>query len=312
MPVMNANPNPSPPSHPMDRDPTPKLGNPYTKSNLLLDWSRSDIERRLGFKGGRFTAPGKTLSLIFAVVMTAAFFALVILVRRAWPVSEPYVVMFLERGICPYLTMFLFFWAISLLLLKWRKSVLQRFAFDLPVMLQEPGFELNPGTAKGVRDRLSGMVDNPYHFILLNRVDLALANLQNLGHVADVAAILKTQSDNDEAQVASSYGLVQGFMWAIPVTGFIGTVLGLSQAISAFGGTIKAGGDMEAIRASLESVTGGLATAFETTLIALVCALILQLIVSFMQARESDFLDACNDFCQKQVAGKLRPAAALS
>jgi biopolymer transport protein ExbB/TolQ len=176
----------------------------------------------------------------------------------------------------------------------------------LPFMPQEPDFELTPATARSVRERMCSMVDNPHHFILLNRIDLALANLHNIGHAADVATILKIQAENDEAQVASSYGLVQGFMWAIPVLGFIGTVLGLSEAIGAFGGTIKAGGDMNAIRSSLESVTGGLATAFETTLVALVCALLLQLLVSFLQARESDFLDSCNDICHKHLAGKLR------
>jgi biopolymer transport protein ExbB/TolQ len=298
----------APPGNPPPVDAKP-LGNPFQKTDLLLDWSRSDIERRLGFKGGRFTSPGKTLSFILAMLMTVAFYAVVIITRQAWPPIEPYAVMFLERGPCPYPIMLLFFWAIALLMLKWRKSVLQMRTLGLPFMPQEPDFELTPATARSVRERMCSMVDNPHHFILLNRVDLALANLHNIGHAADVATILKIQAENDEAQVASSYGLIQGFMWAIPVLGFIGTVLGLSEAIGAFGGTIKAGGDMNAIRTSLESVTGGLATAFETTLVALVCALLLQLLVSFLQARESDFLDSCNDICHKHLAGKLRLAA---
>ena len=70
--------------------------------------------------------------------------------------------------------------------------------------------------------------------------------------------------------------------------------------------TLAAGADMAALRGSLQSVTAGLATAFETTLVALVCALILQLLVSWLQSRESDFLDICNDICHKNVAGKLR------
>jgi biopolymer transport protein ExbB/TolQ len=121
-----------------------------------------------------------------------------------------------------------------------------------------------------------------------------------------VAAIIKIQAENDEAQMASSYALTQGFLWAIPVLGFIGTVQGLSQAIGAFATTLAAGGDMVALRGSLQNVTGGLATAFETTLVALVCALILQLLVSWLQTRESEFLDDCNDICHKNVAGKLR------
>ena len=63
---------------------------------------------------------------------------------------------------------------------------------------------------------------------------------------------------------------------------------------------------MDAIRGSLESVTVGLATAFETTLVALVCALILQLLITYLQGRESEFLDDCNDYCHANVVARLR------
>lgn len=283
-------------------------GNPFEKSEVSLDWSRSDIERRLGFKGGRFTNPSKFLSFITALLLSAAFYALVILTLQRWPSTGRFASMFLERGPCPYATIFLFFWAVSLLFFKWRKLALQKRALSLSVMPLEPDFELTPATARSVRERMCMMVDNPHHFTLLNRIDLALANLHNIGHAADVAAILKVQAENDEAQIASSYGLVQGFMWGIPVLGFIGTVLGLSESIGAFAGVIDAGGDMGVIRDSLKSVTGGLSTAFDTTLIALVCAMAIQMTVSFLQSSESAFLDDCNDVCHKHVAGKLRLA----
>ncbi|WP_395748648.1 MotA/TolQ/ExbB proton channel family protein [Prosthecobacter sp.] len=284
----------------------PISGSPYQDPKKTLDWSRSDIERKWGFHGGRFTNPGRLMSMILGVLLTAAFYAAIVIVQQRWPHTHWFAAMFLERGPCPYPTMLLFFWALALLWIKWRKFILQRRALGLHIMPQEPEFVLTPETAREVRDRMCMMVDNPHHFVLFNRIDLALANLHNIGHTADVAAILKVQAENDEAQVASSYGIVQGFMWGIPVLGFIGTVLGLSQAIGAFTDTLTAGGDLAAIRASLKTVTGGLSTAFETTLVALVCAFILQLLVSFMQALESQFLDDCNDVCSKHVSGKLR------
>jgi biopolymer transport protein ExbB/TolQ len=150
------------------------------------------------------------------------------------------------------------------------------------------------------------VVDNPAQFAVLNRIERALSNLDNIGNTADVTAILKIQSENDESQVSSSYGLVNGLMWAIPVLGFIGTVLGLGQAIGAFGITLAQDGDLEGIKDSLTLVTGGLSTAFDTTLVALVMALILQLFVSFLQSKESEWLDACNEYCNRKVAGRLR------
>lgn len=280
--------------------------NPFQSSLLMLDWSRSDPERRLGFNPGRFTSPNKLLSLLVGLAVTVIFYAMLYLALSMTPAAQGVFDMFVKRGPCPYPTMFLFFWALSMLIFKWWKLNLQQKALLLPIMPQQADFELTPATARDVRDRMGAIVDNPHHFILLNRIDLALANLHNIGQTADVAAIIKIQAENDEAQMASSYALTQGFLWAIPVLGFIGTVQGLSQAIGAFATTLAAGGDMAALRGSLQNVTGGLATAFETTLVALVCALILQLLVSWLQTRESEFLDDCNDICHKNVAGKLR------
>jgi len=273
---------------------------------LLLSWSRMDPERRIGFAGGRFTSPNKFLSMLVGLAATVVFYAALYLSVSVAPSLQWLLDMFTQRGPCPYPTMFLFFWALSMLFFKGWKLSLQQRALTLPVMPQQPDFELTPATARSLRERMSAIVDDPRHFILLNRIDLALANLHNIGHTADVAAILKIQAENDEAQISSSYALTQGFLWAIPVLGFIGTVLGLGQAIGAFGATLRAGGDMVALRKSLESVTAGLATSFETTLVALVCALILQLMISWLQTRESEFLDACNEICHKNVAGKLR------
>jgi biopolymer transport protein ExbB/TolQ len=170
----------------------------------------------------------------------------------------------------------------------------------------EPEFVLTEATAPTVLARIHSLVDHPRHFVLLNRIDRALSNLKNIGQVNDVSSILRAQAENDEDLVASSYTLLNGLVWAIPVLGFIGTVQGLSMAIGQFTKTLQASGDISMIRSSLQGVTAGLATAFETTLIALVFALILQLWITFQQKQEMSFLDECNDYCHSHVVSKLR------
>jgi biopolymer transport protein ExbB/TolQ len=149
-------------------------------------------------------------------------------------------------------------------------------------------------------------VDAPKQFILLNRIDRAISNLKNIGRVGDVAEGLRVQSDNDEIFMESTYNLLRGFIWAIPVLGFIGTVLGLSQAVGGFGNVVAKGADIEKLKESLGAVTSGLAIAFETTLIALVAALIIQLIMSFVKQKEEDFLDECSDYCHENIISKLK------
>jgi hypothetical protein len=116
---------------------------------------------------------------------------------------------------------------------------LQRRALDLAAVPQHREFVLNETTAKTVLDRVRSLVDDTRYFILLNRIDRALSNLHNIGGVSDVSTILKAQSENDENQVASSYAIIHAMIWAIPVLGFVGTVLGLSIAIRKFTGALR-------------------------------------------------------------------------
>ena len=46
--------------------------------------------------------------------------------------------------------------------------------------------------------------------------------------------------------------------------------------------------------------------AFETTLIALVFALIIQLLMTVVLNREETFLDECSDYCHRNIISKLK------
>lgn len=273
---------------------------------LLLHWHRDDPEQRLGFRGGRYTTPNKSLAFGIAVLLTLAFFALMLFGAPRITYLDGFAEKFVSRGPTQYVVVLLFFWGASMMWMKNRKLSFQMKAFGLPVLPVDSEFVLTPDTAKDVTRRMHEMVDNPIHFAVLSRVERALSNLENIGHTADVTAILKDQADNDEAQVAASYVLINGLLWAVPVLGFIGTVLGLSTAIGGFGVTLQREGDFAGIKESLTGVTAGLSTAFDTTLVSLVLALILQLWVSFIQSRESSWLDACNEYCSRQLASRLR------
>jgi biopolymer transport protein ExbB/TolQ len=276
---------------------------------LALSWSEEEFENRFGFfRPGRFTSTNKTLSFLIAAILTAGFFVLITFLLNSVPAARPYAIPFVRTGNI-YTTgpaMLFFFWAMTTLFIKSRKIDFQKRALGLAAVPQQPDFVLNETTARTVLERLHSLVDHPRHFILLNRIERALSNLHNIGGLADVSTILTTQAENDENQVASSYTLVNGLVWAIPVLGFIGTVQGLSQAIGRFGQTLQNTAEVAKVKESLQGVTGGLATAFETTLVALVAALIIQLYINYLQQRETDFLDSCNDYCHSHVIAKLR------
>jgi biopolymer transport protein ExbB/TolQ len=243
---------------------------------------------------------------VIAILLTLAFYGVCFYVLQPNNISYDLSQKFTSRGFTPYAIVFLFFWGMSTLFVKWRKLKFQEKALDLAVVPQEPDFSLNNETAKAVLARTDSLVDSARNFILLNRIEVALSNLRNIGQISDVSSILGNQSKIDEQQVASSYNLIRGFIWATPVLGFIGTVLGLGDAIGGFGKTIAGTQEVEAIKASLGGVTAGLSTAFDTTLVGLLATISLHFITNFLKFKESLFLDQCNDYCQVHVLAKLK------
>jgi len=268
---------------------------------MVLCWQRSDIEQRFGFSGGKYTDVNNRLSLVLGVCFCLLLYLGLFLWRQNIVAS-----IFIERGKVPYFISMFSCWSLAILFLKWRKLALQRKALGLMVVPQASDFVLAPATASLVLQRMKGLVDNPLHFVLLNRVELALSNLSNIGRVSDVSEILSTQAQNDEDHMESSYSFIRGFVWGIPVLGFIGTVLGLSDAIGKFGGVLAKTTDVASLTQSLQQVTAGLSVAFDTTLLGLIAALSIQLLMTVLKKKEEDFLHDCKEYCHANIVGKLR------
>jgi biopolymer transport protein ExbB/TolQ len=271
----------------------------------LLSFDRMDVERRIGFPAGQFTAPGPLLALLGAAVLAVGFYGALSVI----PDDAGYNDMFTQRGWVPYIIVFFATWSMMILLVKQGKLRLQRRALRVNVLPEDdPGFVLTPASAEDVLANLYRLVDDPQRFLLTKRIHHALANLRNIGRVGDVDEILRTQAENDEGIVDSSYTVVRGLIWAIPVLGFIGTVQGLSVALGSFWKVVANSDNVGQMREALQSVTGGLSTAFETTLVGLVAALGIHLLMILVRRREEQFLDQCKDYCQKYVVGRLRLA----
>jgi len=278
--------------------PAPTAGEP---SAPPLHWEIQDIERKLCFAGEKYTDSNTFLTFLMSLVLTTAFYV------GLAPFYQCYFAqMFFERGAIPYLEMWMASWSLAILLIKWRKVALQTKALDYSITRDEVDFVLSPKTANDILEEIYKLAHNPKHFLLFNRIERALSNLKHIGRVSDVEDILRSQADNDESSMESTYTLVRGFIWAIPVLGFIGTVQGLSTAIGGFGVVLSKATDISELRGSLQVVTGGLAVAFETTFIALVAAVIIQLLLTALKRKEEAFLDRCSEYCHRHIVSKLR------
>jgi hypothetical protein len=101
-------------------------------------------------------------------------------------------------------------------------------------------------------------------------------------------------ADSDGVQLAmqNSYSLIKVLLWAIPILGFIGTVIGMSQAVGSFESVLGNADNVDGLKAGLTKVTGGLSTAFDTTYLALVISVLLAIPINAIERREEQLLNA--------------------
>ena len=89
----------------------------------------------------------------------------------------------------------------------------------------------------------------------------------------------------------NSYSLVKVLLWAIPILGFIGTVIGMSQAVGSFDAVLSNADNVDGLKAGLTKVTTGLGTAFDTTYLALVIAVLLTIPITAIERQEEQLLN---------------------
>ena len=121
---------------------------------------------------------------------------------------------------------------------------------------------------------------------LWQRLVAALGFVKRTGGTAGIEDELKYLSDTDRDRQHHRYSLVRILIWATPMLGFLGTVLGISQAL----GGIQVGADND-FQQMLNSLRGSLFVAFDTTALALTLSIVLMFIQFFTDRFESQLLD---------------------
>ena len=279
------------------------------KNTYLFNWKQMDPEAKIGLPAKKFTGVNSLWALFWGIVLSIIFYAAL---YPLWQLkSLQFVNMFFpggdeNRSYIPILTVFFTMWCLAFLLIKRKKIKIQRKIFSLNIIPTTQGFILSPDNSAMVQSKIDEQVYQANGFIALNRIQKTLANLKNIGRVSDVSSVLNDLALADEKYIEGTYTLPKGLIWAIPITGFIGTVLGLAEAVGGFGKVISNGANIDLMKQALSGVTGGLAVAFETTLIALAAALFLQLFMTMLMQKEEDLMDECANYCYENIVSKLK------
>lgn len=173
-----------------------------------------------------------------------------------------------------------------------------------PLLKRNGGDETLEHDPRALLDHLDAVTEAMKETYLYKRVRGAVEFVERNGGADALDEHLKFLADVDAVKVHGSYGFVRILIWAIPIMGFLGTVVGITEAIANI--------SPEALEASLPEVTAGLGVAFDTTALALVEATILMFVQFFVDRREGDLMDKVEVRTNEELDGKFERAVGSS
>ncbi|MAT16050.1 MAG: hypothetical protein CMJ46_12365 [Planctomyces sp.] len=199
---------------------------------------------------------------LWGSLLSIAFYSAIPFVPQYRPLLERY---FCNHPL-EYATTFLFMVGVAFLMLKAIQLKGQRVAFELELVEHAYNPELSPLENA---ERLEVKAEE--HMILfgsswlLSRLRDTGRYLTGRGNSKGLEEHLKYLAELSIEELQRSYALLRTIIWAVPILGFLGTVVGITVAL--------ANVNLEQIQTSPDQVASGLAIAFDTTALALTLSL---------------------------------------
>jgi biopolymer transport protein ExbB/TolQ len=202
-----------------------------------------------------------------------------------------------------YITMTLFFIGLAALAGKTVEVAIQKTGLDGPLLGAAPAEGNRVSEVDSLLGRLAETPDHLGDSYLIRRVREALEFVRRKGQADSLDEHLRYAADLDADRKHSGYSLVRIIIWAIPILGFLGTVIGITLAIAQLGLDVEN---------SMPKVILGLKVAFDTTALALALSIVLMFAQYAVDRYESQLLAAVDARVEQELTGRFQQLGAAN
>lgn len=130
-------------------------------------------------------------------------------------------------------------------------------------------------------------------YILSDLLKKACTKFRTSGSLSELIDIVSIQIEVSQEKAEGDQSVIRYLTWVIPSIGFVGTVIGISQAL-----IVANSGDMD-------KITSLLGVAFDTTLVALVLSIVIMWFVHRLQEETDRFHSDLKEFVIDNLINKI-------
>ncbi|MGL5806022.1 MAG: MotA/TolQ/ExbB proton channel family protein [Xenococcaceae cyanobacterium] len=258
------------------------------------------------FKSRSKSAQRQELDVNTYIVIAIALVITAIVYLALLPFKSSYLgILLYERGFTQYLDIFFASIVIAIAVLKFGKIQQESKALGKNwlsqrlsvISLEEPNSEQVVNLQQSLAKEGS---------LIAGRCSRVINAYMQSGDRKSAAEFAMDDSSFYISASESSYSFPRVLIWAIPWLGFIGTVMGISDAVNGFSGLLKGAEQIDKIKEGIGAVTNGLAIAFDTTLLSLAMSILVMIPLVLVERRETKLLLAIDVFINDKLLPKLK------
>lgn len=233
-----------------------------------------------------------TLGMMLGLAVTVVFYVVTPMIARYFPGWPAFVYRYFCSHPIEYVTSGLFFVGMGILVVKWQQLPTERMVIANVKSLAATADWTSEVSGFGASQMLNEWQAASHHqswrsTAMWNRVQDVL-HYVNVGRNGGLEDHLKYLADLSVDRLIQSYSLIRTVTWAVPIMGFLGTVVGITLAI--------ANVTPEQLDSSLPEVTAGLAVAFDTTAQALTMSMLLVFATFLVERDEQAIMNDVEQF----------------
>ena len=226
---------------------------------------------------------------LWGALGSVGFYTLV----HASPIGTDLVKRYFTHHPVEYLETVLFFIGVAALTIKAFDIVAQRAGLRESPLVEVPRSRDPVAECNTLLPRLDRLPQRRQGELYIARLRAALQHVRWRGSAESLDDELKYLSDMDAARTHAADGLFRVIVWAIPILGFLGTVLGITMALN--------GVDLQSPDQSMLEVINGLGLKFDTTALALTLAVVLMFIHFYVERAENLLLEQVDRRVQQEL-----------
>lgn len=210
--------------------------------------------------------------------------------------NSPFLMRYFAGHAVEHIATTLFFIGLAALAIKWNRLAAQSKRLGVALFDRAAPGSQPVADCTDMLGRLAKQPTAMHDGYLVRRLREALEYVQRKGTADTLDDELRTLADVDAQRMHTSYALVRIVVWAIPILGLLGTVIGITAAVANL--------SPQLLESSITKVTAGLGVAFDHTALALGLSMGLMFAQYFVERYETQLLSEVDARVSAELVGR--------